>query len=129
MAGSWGQIEYRDMDEYAGNTKNMFAVSAVFTADATDASIPDLDLSGLPSAFLTDIAVVVDDTTPPDTLTVTVLDIDGATAFTETGITATARVAASDRPALVRGCTVAFSANTTNSAKARVTLYFASNLR
>lgn len=129
MAGSWGQKEYRDLDGYVGNTKNMFAISAVFTADAANASIPDLSLADMPSAFLTDVGVVFDGTTPPNTLTVSVKDIDGLTAFTESSITASARIAASDRPSLVKGLTVACSANTTNSAKARVTLYFTNNYR
>ena len=129
MAGSWSQIEYRDMDEYIGATKNMFAVSAVFTADASAATIPDLSLSGIPSAFLTDVGIVFDGTTHPNTLTITVKDIDGATAYTASSITATSRLSVSERPSLVRGCTASFSANGTNSAKARVTLYFASNLR
>lgn len=129
MAGSWSAVTPRGYGYKNGSFQSMFALSAVFTADASAATVPDLSLAHFETAFLTDIGVVFDGTTPPDTVTVTVKDADGLQAFQEASITASGRVVVSDRPSLAGGCSVAISGNTTNSAKARVTLYFASNPR
>jgi hypothetical protein len=129
MAGTWGERSDRCLWPYSGDSLDMFAVAREFTADASAATVPDWDLKDIPSAFLVDLGVVFDGVTPPDTLTVTVKDIDGLTVFEESGITASARVVVADRPSIIKGCVVAISANTTVSAKAKVILNFASNKR
>ena len=128
MAGSWSEISYRSNSAKGGKSLSMYSAIAEFTADASAATVPDLPLIETEPAILTDIGVVFDGTTAPNSVTVTVKDIDGLTVFTDT-LTASGRLPCEDRPALVGGCTISISGNTTNSAKAKVVAYFATNLR
>jgi len=127
MAGSWGQYGFRGLGDYAGRPNQMFAMWREFTADAAAATVPDWDITNIASSFVADFGVVFDGTTPPDTVTLTIKDRDGLTVHEETGITASSRVALTDRPSVIGGCTISISGNTTNSAKAKVIINFASN--
>jgi len=128
MAGSWSAINFRSNGAKGASDMAMFSAVADFTADAVAATIPDLPITDINPSRITDIGVVFDGTTPPDSLTVTVKDIDGLTAWSGT-FAASGRLACDERPAILGGCTVACSGNTTNAAKAKVIAYFASNLR
>jgi len=129
MAGSWSNIEKRGEGSYAGHQNAMFAVASTFTADAAAATVPSLAITDMSPAFLADMSVIFDGTTPPDSATIVITDIDGATVYTETAIAATGRFVIDDRPSLIGGCNIAVSGNTTNSAKAKIVLNFASNRR
>lgn len=129
MAGSWSNVEKRGEGSYAGHQNAMFAVASTFTADAAAATVPSLAITDMSSAFLFDMSVIFDGTTPPNSITIAITDIDGATVHTQSAITATGRFVIDDCPSLIGGCSVAVSGNTTNSAKAKIVLNFASNRR
>lgn len=128
MAGSWTTQTKDGLATAGGLPQSMFSVASTFTADAANASVPNLPIIDNPSAFLTDIGIKFG-TTAPDTVTITITDSDGLTVYTESSITASTRISISERPAVLNGCTVAISGNTTNSATAKVILYFARNTR
>ena len=128
MAGSWGSTTKLDEGFYGGRAKAFWEAAAEFTADAADASIPDWAITGS-TGLLCAAGAAFDDTTPPDALTLTVKDSRGVTVVTGS-LTASGRIAFDEGPqAIVGGCTVACSGNTTNSAKAVVFLVFSSNVQ
>lgn len=132
MAGSWSRVTARGAGDVAGGRSvNMIGLSAEFTADDADASIPDLDLTDYPIAFITDIGVKFDGTTPPDACAITIKDVDGLTIHPNDTIslTASGRYVINDRPSCIGGVTLSVASNTTNEAKAIVTVYCVLNQR
>lgn len=128
MAGSWSGITKTEEGFYGGRALAFWAAESAFTADAGAATIPDLAVAGS-TGLLCAAGAVFDGTTPPDSLTLTVKDKYGTTVVTGT-LAATGRIAFDDGPqAIVGGCTVSCSGNTTNSAKATVFLIFSSNVQ
>jgi len=129
MAGSWGGVEGRGLRAVGGSFQSMFAVAREFTADAADASVPDWEILDQNPAFLADIGVVFDaDVAPSNTLTIIIEDIDGLRVAEEV-FTASGRKVLTNRPSVIGGCTVSVGENAVNSAKAKVILNFANNLR
>lgn len=132
MAGSWTKVTDRGASNVSGGVHpNMAALTAVFTADAADASIPDLSLTAYPISFVTDVAVKFDGTTPPDSCTVSIKDLDGLVIHPNDSLIydTSGRYTISDRPSCVGGVTVSVEGNTTNSAKATVVVYCVLNKR
>lgn len=132
MAGSWSKVTARGLDKITGgNPLNMVALTAEFTADAANGSIPDLNLTDYPLAFITDIGVKRDATTPPNGCAILIKDVDGLTIHPEDTLSfaASGRYVITDRPSCVGGVIISVSGNTTNSAKAVVTIYCALNQR
>jgi hypothetical protein len=127
--GTWGQRENRNMDAHAGNQRAIFSVARTFTASSTDASVPNWVITDIDPALLADFGVVFDGVTPPDAVTINILDVDGLAVATATGVSSSGRTSLATKPSLVGGCTVQVSGNTTNSAVCKVILNFLSNRR
>jgi hypothetical protein len=125
MAGSWAGQTSRYTSPYADRYQAFFSIENTATADVSNATFPSWAFSG-PGGMLMEIGVVFG-TTAPDSLTVSVFDSD-MLLVEEATITASGRIILADGArCLLHGGTVALSGNTTNSATAKVVLYFASN--
>lgn len=132
MPGSWGSVSSVGTEVASNSPPSMFALSSLFTADAAAATVPvNSAFLNYPTAFLTDVGIVFDGTTPPDSVTIQIKDSFGLVVHPNDTLTFTAsgRCVLTDRPCCVGGVTVTITGNTTNSAKARVVLYFAMNSR
>ena len=127
MAGIWGDVEKVGVAAYCGAFQTMFALKRQFTAGA-DGSVDDWKVDDVRPAFLADIGVVFDAVTPPDTVTITIKDIDGLQVY-QNIFSGSERLTIDERPSLIGGAIISISGNSTNGAKAKVVLNFANNLR
>lgn len=129
MAGSWTKTP-RFINTYCEAGASMFSVACEFTADAANGSVPDLDLSGIPSAFLADVGVVFG-TPAPSGVTLAIKDNDGLTVHPNDTLTfaASKRYPLTERPSVIGGCVVSVTGNTTYGAKGKIILNFANNRR
>ena len=127
MAGIWGDVEKVGVAAYCGAFQAMFALKREFTA-AADGSVDDWVVDEVKPAFLADIGVVFDAVTPPDTVTITIKDIDGLQVY-QNIFSGSERLTIDERPSLIGGAIISISGNSTNGAKAKVVLNFANNLR
>lgn len=129
MAGSWTK-KPRFINTYCEAGASMFSYVCEFIADSADGSVPELDLSDIPSGFLADVGVVFG-TPAPSGVTLTIKDIDGLTVHPNDTLTfsASKRYPLTERPSVIGGCKLSVSGNTTNSAKGKVILNFANNRR
>ena len=128
MAGEWGEVEKNGVAAYCGAFQTMFSLKRTFIADSSNASVPDWKIDDVRPAFLADIGVVFDAVTPPDTVTITIKDIDGLQVY-QNIFSGSERLTIDERPSLIGGAIISISGNSTNGAKAKVVLNFANNLR
>ena len=123
MAGSWTTYETSRGGADTEFPTNIFSISATFTADASNATVPNLVLGTNVSGILIDIGMVFDGVATPDTVTVTLQDADTLSAGSGT-LTASGRYQPDYNAPLIGGGSIIISGNTVNSAKCKVVLYF-----
>lgn len=119
MPGSWTTLISKQANRDLGG---LYIIKSTFTADATDASIPTLTIPCVAAKFLG--YGVKFGATGPNTMTITLTDTDGVTAFTEASVTASKRNTVSAPVPIVGDLTMAITGNDTNSAVATIILYF-----
>lgn len=101
------------------------ALPADFTADSVDASFPTFPLDPGGGA-LASVGVVPDADSPPDTLSVQILDVDGIDLLGGSGaiVTTARRLPVSPPEVFTPGLTLVLGGNTLVGAKARIVPYF-----
>lgn len=119
MAGTWADIEDRKGYLRGAYTRPV-GLGYECTADASDAGIPDLSLTGI-SGWLCAIDVVFDGATAVDSLTIMPKNIDGVDLqLNPTVLTATGRITYSPPIPFSGGLIIDPGAtNTVNSGKAK----------
>ena len=122
MAGTAvGKLITGTVDRTLSYTK---AWEVSLTADASDALFPVYSLPSDFAGMISDISVVFDGTTPPNSLTCLTKDGYGLTIHSVGPITAsTGRGLLDANVAVVGGGSITVTGNTTNSAKVKVILY------
>lgn len=120
MAGSWSSLTTH-VGTIGEVWKPTVGLEYEFTADASDASVPDKETDSI-SGAIGAVAVIFDGTTAPNSVTVSVKDKYGAVRATGT-LTATGYLDLDGPVVFVPGAlTISVSGNSTNSAKAKVIL-------
>lgn len=119
MAGSWADIDDRKGYLRGAYTRPV-GLGYECTADASDASIPDLELTGI-SGWLCAIEVKVDGATPVDSLTIMPKNVDGVDLKASADVlTATGRITYSPPIPFSGGLIIDPGAtNSVNSGKAK----------
>lgn len=120
MAGTWSAVQEK-RGQLDGDFHQTIGYEYAFTADASAATIPDKVTESVAGAIVA-IRVKFDGDTPPDALTVTVKDPDGATIATE-AFTASGYVLLDKPMWFVPGqLTISCEGNSTNSAEGSITV-------
>lgn len=119
MAGSWTSLISKQANR---DLSGIYVIKSTFTADAANASVPTLTIPCVAAKLLG--YGVKFGTTGPNTMTITLTDIDGVTAFTEASVTASKRNTIAAPVPIVGDLTMAITGNGTNSAVATISLYF-----
>jgi len=93
MAGSWSTLSYRK-GEIDNEPSGPIGLKKTFTADASDGSVPAAEIIPDVSGLLVGVDVVFDGTAAPDSVTVSLLTIDGIVLpyFPATALTASGRI-------------------------------------
>lgn len=119
MAGSWTTLITKQANR---DLTGLYVIKSTFTADAANASVPTLTIPCISAKFLG--YGVKFGATGPNTITITLTDIDGVTAFTEASVTASKRNTVSAPVPVIGDLVMAITGNGTNSAVATISLYF-----
>lgn len=120
MAGSFARIADRKGTTTGRGDLYSTPVGITFSvvADASNASVPDISISGV-AGFITDIEVIFDDTATPDTITAELQTPDGSTLVSAVTGTSTFRIPIYDTTTVNNGFIVKLSdsSNSVNSAE------------
>jgi hypothetical protein len=110
-----------------GSTKIGGGVKVVERLFQTEAGVATFAGTGRVEGdgLLLDIAIILDGTTPPNSLVYTFKDNDGLTIKTATITANTARPLLTANVAVFGGINITLSGNTTNNAKGKIKFYFA----
>lgn len=125
MAGSWTSFSH-DNGMTSGQRSLIEKYSAIFNADASDASIPSTSCL-IKGAFLSGFGALFDGTTPPDSLEITLTDEDGLVIATAT-LSASGRGTLSTPVPIINEVNIALAGNTVNGAKGTIFLYTLNNM-
>jgi hypothetical protein len=118
MAGSWSELSYRNGYLNGAYTRPIGVVKT-FTADASDGSVPDVEIPSV-SGLLAAVDVEFDGTTPPDSMTLLVKSVGGITLATSAALTASGRVSLDPPVSFGGGLIISVSGNSTNGAIATI---------
>lgn len=105
-----------------GTQTKLFKKTLAFSAGATAADLDETSLGTAFSGFLSAVRVLFGSTSP-DSLTVTINDVDGHTLVTET-LTASGSLYIEGTPVFVNGLTITIEGNTVNAATADISIIY-----
>jgi len=121
MAGRWILRDKRvTVDKLTKEVQSPQGIVYDFVADSSDGSVPDLIINDM-SGFLCGVDYIPDETTPPDSLDISVQQIDGieraSGTFAEAGFL---EPTDGQYVPFAGGLVVSLSGNTTNSAGGKI---------